>query len=220
MERTTFWALLGMGALVFAALFESAREQRATLVNVSKQIARIRSELADVKSERNESAEIGALSHEVQVLKSNRETYVPSATQDQQKELASNDKSEHATQTPLDPQARAQQQRAANKALADKAGAKLDSLLRTESIDRDWSTSTIDGINRTFSTVSTSHVTAADCRTNFCRIVIQHDSSDDQHELAHKVLKGPPFDQEMLFRYDFDSSPPETILTSLGAATL
>jgi len=197
------WLLVtALGALGTAVFYFYAQSTRhAPKLAVRDGIVEVRARQVDVE------AELHALRTEFEQLKAEQ---TPARVVDPS--ASSNARiTSGLTGTPTSPLI-TENQRAKNRRLADEAGNKLDSVLRGETVDRQWDSHTLEIINKTFSGIRSSRISEADCRTRLCRIVVEHDSLDDQKQLAKSILGSPPFDQDVLFRYDVDSSPPRTIL--------
>jgi len=107
---------------------------------------------------------------------------------------------------------RVKYEREKNAEIADRVGTKLDGLIRAEAIDRSWSQEATESIEHIFSAIPNSHIEQTDCRAHLCRIVIEHDSSEEQESFGRKIVGAGPFDQDTFFRYDWGASPPKTIV--------
>ena len=83
--------------------------------------------------------------------------------------------------------------------------ADLQLKLESETIDAQWSRSMVRELRETVSAaVPGARVLQTDCATSLCRVVLAHDSEEEQRGLAHQVAAAKPF-QEGVF-YDYDQS--------------
>ena len=83
--------------------------------------------------------------------------------------------------------------------------ADLQLKLESETIDAQWSRSMVRELRETVSAaVPAARVLQTDCATSLCRVVLAHDSEEEQRGLAHQVAATEPF-QEGVF-YDYDQS--------------
>lgn len=110
-------------------------------------------------------------------------------------------------------------QQAHNAQRAEEIGTELDSFLATERVDASWRNETLAAVQRTFATLTSDKILTADCGARLCRLELQHDSSLDQRNLARDIAGQSPFDQEVIYRYDYTSRPPRTVLYVARAGT-
>jgi hypothetical protein len=83
--------------------------------------------------------------------------------------------------------------------------AELQLKLESEAIDAAWSTLMVRELRETVSgAVPAARLLQTDCATSLCRIILGHDSEEEQRGLAHQVAAAKPF-QEGVF-YDYDQS--------------
>jgi hypothetical protein len=83
--------------------------------------------------------------------------------------------------------------------------AELQLKLESEAIDGAWSTLMVRELRETVSSaVPAARLLQTDCATSLCRIVLGHDSEEEQRGLAHQVAATKSF-QEGVF-YDYDQS--------------
>lgn len=111
---------------------------------------------------------------------------------------------------PLD-ELRAQEREAARRVVAA-----YDQRLREEPPDPAWDGEVkprIDGAMTTLaSTLPGVKAQSVDCGSTLCRVVVVHEDPGSQKQLTGKISKIPPFDNEVYYAYDHDSSPPKTTL--------
>ena len=110
----------------------------------------------------------------------------------------------------------------------DKTAHRLDEYMEREVPDSVWSFRMRQDIAAAFSRIEGQTLSTAECRAKLCRVVVASASPFDQKSLARKILDHPPFDGEVFFKYDTESTPPRTSLyvgregsslLALGAAT-
>ena len=85
----------------------------------------------------------------------------------------------------------------------------LDQQLRTQAYDRAWdqriraeAASVVEGSE-------SGRVQKVDCATNLCRILVAHESAEQQRQLGDRISGQPPFNEgDVLYQYD------ETTLTT------
>jgi uncharacterized membrane-anchored protein YhcB (DUF1043 family) len=79
----------------------------------------------------------------------------------------------------------------------------LDARFTGEAKDRGWSFSTIRQIREAIASLTpSSRVLEADCASTLCRVVLGHDSDDDQRRLAFVLPKARPFQEGVFYHYD------------------
>lgn len=111
----------------------------------------------------------------------------------------------------LDPQAElAKRDRALHDAVA-RVGDKLDALLATDTVDAPWRADTTRDVSAAFADVP-GKVIGTDCGSNLCRVVVEEPDAASMHDLPQKISQRPPFDSDVLFRYDMDANPPSVTL--------
>lgn len=213
MSRATHLLITAASGLTLAAttvvLVRNWRPDRSRDLNLEKEVAQLRDQVDALKNEQSSQTGLASLSQEVRALSaqtSRLNEQRPAAP-------AAPDMTRRPPEPRLmDPRTRGDEQRFKNTQIANAAGEKLDAELGRESIDRAWSAGTSSDINAVFKPLTSSQLVNVDCRSSLCRVLIRHDSAEDQHGFAKKILGAPPFDQDVLFRYDFDSTPPKTTL--------
>lgn len=52
----------------------------------------------------------------------------------------------------------------------------------------------------------------ADCATSLCRVVLGHDSEDEQRGLVHQVAAAKPFQEGVFYDYDHTEGARKTTL--------
>lgn len=117
-----------------------------------------------------------------------------------------------ATQDPAAaPLTREEQERRFNEHLRQRVE-QLDQVFATDAVDRGWSASTVESMQRVFAGVTGARLRDAQCASHLCRVEVEHASRDEQRALAEQVLAQEPFTHGVLFDYDKTSIPPRTTL--------
>jgi len=98
--------------------------------------------------------------------------------------------------------------RARSEAMAQR----LEQLVASEPVDAHWSSDTTAAARTVFTSVRGSRLITADCQTSLCRFVVASDSLDAQRELADQLVGHGPFNEEVWYYYDHESTPPKATL--------
>jgi hypothetical protein len=120
---------------------------------------------------------------------------------------------------PLDPADVAQEQLFRNEQLVEELRTKLDARVAMEPVDVSWRNQTLAELKKTFTPITGSTVRNAECRSQLCRIEVEHQTANSQRGLAREISGQAPFDQEVVYRYDLNSKPPKTTLYVARAGT-
>lgn len=109
------------------------------------------------------------------------------------------------------PLSREEQERRMNEHLRQRVE-QLDQVLATDAVDRGWSATTVESMQRVFAGVTGARLRDAQCASHLCRVEVEHTSRDEQRALAEQVLGQEPFTHGVLFDYDKLSTPLKTTL--------
>jgi hypothetical protein len=89
---------------------------------------------------------------------------------------------------------------------------RLEQLVSSEPADARWSSETTAAARTVFASVTGSRLVTADCQTSLCRFVVTSDSLDAQRGLADQLVGQGPFNEEVWYYYDHESTPPKATL--------
>jgi hypothetical protein len=206
---TIKWVIAAAAVLGIAAV--TVQKARATKDAPSSE-AQLRAELAELRGElRTVSAAHGAaLGAAAHIQSSPAPAAVPTGANDAAG--SSRGATTSAPSAPVDPQAfAAEQMRRANEA-AKRVGDKLDTVLAADQVDTVWLADTSRAVDRVFGAIADSHVRSTECGSRLCRVVVEEKTTDELRALASQIADKPPFDQDVLYRYDMEASPPRVTL--------
>ncbi|MFZ5893921.1 MAG: hypothetical protein ACOY0T_22860 [Myxococcota bacterium] len=212
MKKALFFSIAGSGGLALAAFVVFTREsdEAARAAKLAKELEQLRSEVSDLRSSSNGERHLGALQQAL-VLAQHRGAQGRAAEGSNASRAPSAD-GVRMQVTHSDPTTLAQELKARNQRAANRLGEQLDAQLQTERIDTGWAPATRTAIETAFSSLPKDRVLSSECRQSLCRVAVQHESIDGQREMAKAITAQPPFDQDVLFRYDSEHTPPSTIL--------
>lgn len=114
--------------------------------------------------------------------------------------------------TPLDPkQFMQERERATHEAVAT-IGNRLDDVLNTDVVDARWRAEVTRNVDAIFTDIPNSTVVSTDCGSRLCRVVVERTSVDELRDLPKSFSNRPPFDSEILYRYDTEAKPPRVTM--------
>ena len=192
------FAVLGMGALALGLTAWVVVERRETAAHPSARAG-------DVTS-----AEVAALRREVAALRSeSRQEREPAARVPSRADPAhALSEGSPSTISPQSPPAtptelvrdRVERAREVQRA----AVTSLEARFTGEELDTAWSTDTERQIKGVVATTPGTKLEEADCASTLCRVVVSHESRQDQRNLA-EIRTHEPFQQGIYFDYDYDA---------------
>lgn len=117
-----------------------------------------------------------------------------------------------AQRTPIDPkQFLDERERATHEAVAT-IGSRLDDVLNTDVVDTRWRAEVTRNVDAIFAEIPNSKVVSTDCGSRLCRLVVERTSVDELRDLPKSFSNRPPFDSEILYRYDTEAKPPRVTM--------
>ena len=198
---------IASGAWLFASVHAEARRATAAATSLRKELAEVRAEIGARPPAQDDSVALRAANPALTAALA-RAGQLPSASPP----AIEPDVVDAGGDVPADaPSLLAAQREKLDENVA-KLGMKLEERMRDEPFDRAWSRDTVGAVKTAFSEIHASRITEAECRSRTCRVVVEHDSDGDQRALASQIANAAPFDGEVLYRYDFNSTPRKTIL--------
>jgi len=112
-----------------------------------------------------------------------------------------------------------ERERALHDAVA-RVGDQLDELLSTDVVDARWRAETVQAVNGVFAEVA-GKVRSTDCGSKLCRVVVEEPSAAELRALPKQISERPPFNSDVLYRYDMDANPPSvTMYVTRGGTTM
>jgi len=113
---------------------------------------------------------------------------------------------------PVDPkQFIEERERATHEAVAT-IGNRLDDVLNTDAVDARWRAEVTRNVDAIFAEIPNSKVVSTDCGSRLCRVVVERTSVDELRDLPKSFSNRPPFDSEILYRYDTEAKPPRVTM--------
>lgn len=89
----------------------------------------------------------------------------------------------------------------------------LEDKFHGEPLDRAWSVEMKTQIRTTVrDSLPSARVLEADCATSLCRVVLRHDSLEEQRKIGFVLASAGPFQHEVFYDYDATANPPTTTL--------
>jgi hypothetical protein len=153
------------------------------------------------------AAEFAALKRDVKKLQSEPRVVAVSAAQQQQ---AATEAESAAEDQPAAPAAAAEltpEQR------MDSTASDLDARLASEHRDTAWSSEMTGQIrNAVSANAPAARLLESECAASLCRVVLAHDSLEDQKNASFALAAVPPFHAGVFYHYDRDPSTPKTSL--------
>jgi len=201
-------------APVLAVALLWQRTFQANDSGLKAELSELRSEITKLRSDTVKRQNLSVLDSEVRALKTEQRYLstqaVAQATASPQSKSTEAEVNEHGPR--LDQKTRIEEEKFRNVQVANRLGDQLDARLAAEAPDPRWAAATASAIRSTVAAISGDKLLSSDCKASLCRVEIEHDSPAEQHRLAKSVLGSGPFEQDVMFRYDFDSSPPRTTM--------
>ncbi len=88
----------------------------------------------------------------------------------------------------------------------------LDERLETEPLDRDWSSEQLRRMEDAIRGLGRTQLLQATCGSTLCRVVVDHESTEDQQQFALDAGPLEPFHAGVFFQPDAQARPPRTTL--------
>lgn len=105
----------------------------------------------------------------------------------------------------------AEQERRAREAVHE-AGDRLDAFMTSEAVDVAYRRQTDEAARAVFAALPGGKVLSTECGSQLCRVDAESSSESELLEVARQLAGKPPFDQEVLYRYDTEAQPPKLSL--------
>jgi hypothetical protein len=199
------WLLLGTIAVVVIG-GTSVYQMRSSNLTRGEEKRKLQAELSRLQTQVYELTKAGEQTR-LLALRSNVEANGAEPRAESPRPVES-EAMKHPVEEPLSLEARKERQQEAYKQEA----ARLDSALAAEEPDRGWGAATVAAMYQAVRSATASRITKADCAAHLCRVVLEHDSREEQKSLAENIHGKAPFDQEIFFRYDKQSTPLTTTM--------
>lgn len=189
-----FIAVLGMSGLVAVLLLRPGGHDGASAV-------------VGGPADRALEAEVGALRHEVSALRAQVATLTSLQRQ--------------ASQAPTVPVPAAQpeaelsaaEQQVAAQELRKETLDTFEEVLAKEQVDRAWATTVAGQVRETLaSNAPATRLLESSCAATLCRIVVAHESLDQQREVGMLLGTSEPFRHGVFYDHDSEANPPRSTL--------
>jgi hypothetical protein len=93
------------------------------------------------------------------------------------------------------------------------AATQLQAKFEQETLDAGWALPMVRSIRGSIASLApTARLLAADCATSLCRVVLEHQSDEDQRNIAGQVVASEPFKEGVFYDYQHGAGPPKTTL--------
>jgi hypothetical protein len=200
------WWLIGIAGwtLVLAALVAGRREQERSVgaphstADVREEVRQLRAELAALRRQANETR-----LHIMTSAVASSAAVSPAAAEPELEQLVA--------ETYEEREARAKERQR-------EIFTSLEARLAGEQVDAEWSRDTERQIHEVAAAqLRFSHVESAECGGSLCRVVLRHESREEQATIGNTLPRHEPFREGVVYEFDFESEPAQTTLFLLRA---
>jgi hypothetical protein len=221
--RLTWISLAAIGAaLVVAALLWARSDRKGGDAALRAELSRLEAQVQALRVAKDAAGSSGFASPQPTLAL--REATMPGARKEDAPVKNADPTADSRTED-ADPRARLEEERFETQQASERLGNRLDEYLSTEPVDAAWSPETTRALGATLRATTGQKLVKAECATHLCRVVVESDSAEEQRQLPQKISGTAPFNQDVFYRYDFESTPPKTTLyvaregTPLGSLT-